>query len=423
MNGAGFYGPRPAEAWPWLVGTGSTGGPQPTGRVASQESLGPNHNECLKGGWRGAEKRKVETVGRTQGAAGLSEELRRERLLDLEDRMAPFRRRAFAVLGISLLIAGPWEGWWWLIPLAAALAAFAFVDRKIGDSPHPERWMGAGWAVSPLMIAISVALTGAYGSPATAWFALPAITLGMRFERRGVTIGAIYLFVLMFLSVYLADPGAVAADPTKLVFTGGLTIATLLLSGAVVQSDREHRKISVVDPLTGLFNRAALAQKVDELRPLRNEDRCLGLLIGDLDHFKRINDEHGHATGDAVLRDVAYAIAGALRSFDVAYRIGGEEFLVMLPDADSSGVEMVAERLRSEVGSCSRPGISVSMSFGGVSGAYNAADFGALSAAADKALYEAKRAGRDRVVMVNELKVTKGDPQTQQTFTPTVQPV
>ncbi len=335
--------------------------------------------------------------------------------------MAPFRRRAFAVLGASLVIAGPWLGYWWIVPLAAALAAFAVVDRKIADSDHPDRWMAAGWAVSPLMIAISVALTGANASPATGWFALPAITLGMRFERRGVTVGAIYLFVLMFFSLYVANPSAVTDDPTTLVFTGGLTLAALLLSGAVVESDRDHRHSSIVDPLTGLLNRAALAQKVDDLKPLRNEDRCLGLLIGDLDHFKEINDRHGHAAGDAVLRDVAYAIAGALRSFDVAYRIGGEEFLILLPDADDSGVKMVAERLREEVHACSRHGLQISMSFGGVSGAYDGADFSALSAAADKALYEAKRAGRDRLVMAGDATADEGSYRPR-AIAPTIQP-
>ncbi len=317
--------------------------------------------------------------------------------------MAPFRRRAFAALAVTLVLAGPWEGWWWIAPLAAALGAFAVVDRRIADSSHPARWMAAGWAVSPLLIAISVALTGASASPAMPWFALPAITLAMRFEMRGVIIGSFYIAVLLVASTFGIHPQGVIDDPTLLIFTTGLVVGALFLSGAVVQSDRDHRQSTVVDPLTGLLNRAALAQKVDDLKPLRNADRSLGLLIGDLDHFKQINDEHGHATGDAVLCDVAYAIAGALRSFDVAYRIGGEEFLVILPDADEPGVEMVAERLRIEVGRCSRPGVRVSMSFGGVSGPYDGADFGSLSAAADKALYEAKRAGRDRVVMVGDL--------------------
>jgi diguanylate cyclase (GGDEF)-like protein len=282
--------------------------------------------------------------------------------------------------------------------------------------------MGAGWAVSPLMIAISVALTGANASPATGWFALPAITLGMRFERRGVIVGAVYLFVLMFLSVWVGDPGAIATDPTNLVFTGGLTLAALFLSSVTVQSDRDHRESSVVDPLTGLLNRAALAQKVDDLKPLPNQDRSLGLLIGDLDHFKQINDRHGHAAGDAVLRDVAYAIAGALRSFDLAYRIGGEEFLILLPDADDRGVEMVAERLRREVASCSTPGVTVSMSFGGVSGSCDGADFGALSAAADRALYAAKDAGRDCVVMAGDLE-DSGERHVPRALSPVIQPV
>jgi diguanylate cyclase (GGDEF)-like protein len=332
----------------------------------------------------------------------LAEELQRERLLDLEERMAPYRRRAFAVLGASLILAGPWEGWWWVIPLTAALAAFAVVDRRIANSGHPDRWMAAGWAVSPLMIAISVALTGANSSPAVGWFALPVITLGMRFERRGIVIGAGYIGALLIGSLYASDPSAFLHDPMPLIFTAGLTGAALMLSSAVVQSDREHRTSSIMDPLTGLLNRAALAQKIDDLIPAANSPRSLGLLIADLDHFKSINDEHGHATGDAVLRDVAYALAGSLRSFDLAYRIGGEEFLVLLPDADERGVEQVAERLRQEVRGCSKPHLSISMSVGGVSGVWDGANFDALSAAADRALYEAKRRGRDQVVMAND---------------------
>jgi diguanylate cyclase (GGDEF)-like protein len=378
--------------------------------------------ECLKLWLSRAEKRDVETV-HGHRSTGLSEELRRERLLDLEQRMAPFRRRAFAALGVSLVLAAPWEGWWWIAPLAAALGAFAVVDRRIAGSAHPGRWMAAGWAVSPLLIAMSVALTGANASPAMPWFALPAITLAMRFEMRGIVCGSLYIGALLVASTFAIHPQALIADPTLLIFTTGLVVGTLFLSGAVVQSDRDHRQSSIVDPLTGLLNRAALAQKVEELVPAPGAKRPLGLLIGDLDHFKAINDEHGHATGDAVLRDVAYAIAGALRSFDVAYRIGGEEFLVMLPDADDSGVVMVAERLRHEVSKCSRPGVSVSMSFGGVSGVYGAADFGALSAAADKALYEAKRAGRDRVVMAGDVESETDGGYKPRALAPTVQPV
>ena len=334
----------------------------------------------------------------------LGEQLRRERLLDMEARLAPYRRAAFVTLGIGLLAAGPWLGLWWMVPLLLAAVSFPIVDRRLAKSPRPGAWVAAGWAVSPLMIAVSVALTGAEGSPAIYWFALPAVTLASRFEQRGTILGGLYLGALLIASTVPFAPSAVLDDPTPLIFASSLIVGSMLLAGAVVQSDREHRRRSVVDPLTGLLNRAALAQRVSEIGDGAGSDRAhpLGVLIGDLDHFKRINDEHGHAAGDAILRDVAYAIAGALRSFDVAYRIGGEEFLVLLPDADDKGVALVGERLRKTVLGLSRPGYEISMSFGGVAARGPAIDFSALSAAADAALYVAKREGRDRVSLASE---------------------
>jgi diguanylate cyclase (GGDEF)-like protein len=346
------------------------------------------------------------TLEKPHGAE-LGEQLRRERLLDMENRLAPYRRAAFAVLGVGLLAAGPWLGWWWMAPLAAAAVAFSVVDRKLAKSAHPGAWVAAGWGVSPLMIAISTALTGAESSPAMYWFALPAVTLASRFERRGTILGGIYIGVLLIASTVPFDPAAVVDDPTPLIFAATLVAGTMLLAGAVVQSDREHRRSSVVDPLTGLLNRAALAQRVSEIGDGVGSDRPhpLGVLIGDLDHFKRINDEHGHAAGDAILRDVAYALAGALRSFDVAYRIGGEEFLVLLPDADEKGVALVGERLRATVAGLARPGFEITMSFGGAAARGPQIDFSQLSAAADSALYTAKREGRNRVCIAGDAEL------------------
>ena len=346
----------------------------------------------------------------TQVTGELSEQLRRERLLDMEARISPYRRRAFIVLAVALLAAGPWQGWWWLIPLGLAAVAFTFVDRALPGSANPGRWMAGGWAVSPLMIAISVALTGAADSPAIAWFALPAITLATRFERRGVEIGTAYIAILLLGSTVLLEPARVIDDPSTVLFAAALLIGTLMFSGAVIDSDREHRHSSVIDPLTGLLNRTALAQRVSErqLRPAGERRESLGLLIADLDHFKRINDVHGHGTGDAILRDVAYAIRGTLRSFDLAYRIGGEEFLVLLPGVDEQGMRIVAERLRRAAASCSRANLAVTLSVGGALGG-GEAEFDQLSAAADGALYQAKAEGRDRFCLADDLPDARAD--------------
>jgi len=336
------------------------------------------------------------------GVNDLSAQLRRERLLDIESRLSRHRLVAFAVLAAALLLAGPWLGWWWLVPLAGAAAAFGIADRRLATSRHPDLWVAAGWVVSPLMIAISVALTGAAESPAVPWFALPALTLAARFERRGIVLGAGYLFALMGFATVALEPTATADDPTGLIFAVALTLGAMILSAAVVQSDREHRRSAVIDPLTGLLNRAALAQRVAELEQqsvAASEGGRIGVLVGDLDHFKRINDEHGHTVGDEVLRDAAYAMRGALRAFDLIYRIGGEEFLILLPGAQCDDALRIAERLRESVAACSRPGMPVSMSFGAATHSGEQLDFSSLYAEADAALYRAKRQGRDRVLL------------------------
>lgn len=332
----------------------------------------------------------------------LGEQLQRERLLDIENRLSKHRLVAFAVLGIGLLVSGPWLGWWWLIPLAATAAAFLIADRQIASSGRPETWVAVGWAISPLMIATSVALTGAAHSPAVGWFALPAITLAARYEGRDRAVATAYVFVLLLLCTVAIEPGAVIDDPTLLSFPIALLVAAIVLSTAVVQSDREHRRSAVLDPLTGLLNRAALAQRVAELEEqvaTGGERTGVAILVGDLDNFKAVNDTHGHSTGDEVLRDAAYAIRNGLRAFDLVYRFGGEEFLVLLPGVDSEDARTIAERLRRAVAATSRPGIAVSISIGGCTSESGDFRFARMYEAADSALYAAKQAGRDRVVM------------------------
>jgi diguanylate cyclase (GGDEF)-like protein len=329
----------------------------------------------------------------------LAAQLRHERLVDMEARIGVYRRRAFAVLALALIASGPWIGFWFVAPLAAALIASTIADRLVRTRRNAHRWAAAGWAISGLMIAGSVALTGAADSPAVMWLALPAVTLGARFELRGVLCGVAFLIALMFFSTMALDPQAVFDRPDRLIFPIALVITTAIFSGATQASDREHRREAVLDPLTGLLNRAALLARFDELEQLagHGEHASLGMLVADLDHFKRINDEHGHPVGDAVLRDIAYALRKALRAFDLVYRIGGEEFVVLLPGADLDRTIEVGERLRAAVAEHRTGDIALTMSLGAASARGSAVRFAELYGAADAALYAAKRSGRDRV--------------------------
>lgn len=327
-------------------------------------------------------------------------QLRRERLMDIDARIRPYRLAAFGVLGLALLASGPWQGWWWLLPLAGALLAFKVGDVMEERSARPERWVAASWAVSPLMIAISVALTGSFDSPALPWFVLPLVTLASRFEWRGTVIGIGYSIALLLASTIPFDPSVLADDPVRLIHGFALMLAVTLLGGAIVQSDRDHRREAVLDPLTGLFNRSALAQRFAEQRGADGDatERRIGVLIGDLDHFKAINDEHGHAVGDAVLKDVAYELRKHLRALDHMYRVGGEEFVAVLPGADLDSAEEAAERLRAAVAAARPGGLYVSISFGvAVATGPDCANFDRLYRAADAALYQAKQDGRNSV--------------------------
>jgi diguanylate cyclase (GGDEF)-like protein len=196
------------------------------------------------------------------------------------------------------------------------------------------------------------------------------------------------------------DPSGVARRPDLLIAPLGLLGATATLSMALMRSDLHHRSAAVVDPLTGMLNRAALTTRAAELAQQAGVvHQPVALVLGDLDHFKTINDEHGHARGDAVLTDVAYRLRKQLRAYDLAYRIGGEEFLVVVPGADAEQACELAEALRGALAAAPVAGLAVTMSFGVAASPAGAFDLAATFARADEALYRAKEHGRDVVVV------------------------
>jgi two-component system cell cycle response regulator len=150
------------------------------------------------------------------------------------------------------------------------------------------------------------------------------------------------------------------------------------------------------DALTGLSNRRAiLTQLAGMVSAARRHGHPLSIAVLDLDHFKRINDGHGHKTGDAVLVAAAHAMGTHLRAEDQLGRLGGEEFLVLLPDTHAGAAQHVAEKLRAEVAQADGP-VSVTVSIGVATWDGEAPE--ELLHRADEALYAAKDAGRDRVM-------------------------
>ena len=176
----------------------------------------------------------------------------------------------------------------------------------------------------------------------------------------------------------------------------------LALQDDLLRGQQTLRHEADHDRLTGLWNQGRILDELTrEVRRHRREKAALAVIMADVDHFKSINDRHGHVVGDAVLQYVSRCISSALRVSDVVGRYGGEEFLLVLPRADSNGGREVAERVRAAVSA--QPidehgtDVRVTLSLGVASSSPDAVDSAALVQAADQALYRAKANGRNRV--------------------------
>jgi two-component system cell cycle response regulator len=159
-------------------------------------------------------------------------------------------------------------------------------------------------------------------------------------------------------------------------------------------------KQSLIDPLTGAFNCRYLEAHVPRLiARCRAAHKPIAVLMIDIDYFKRIN-EHGHAAGNYVLKEIVNRVTSALRPSDLVARTGGEEFAVVMPETDLDAAHRIAERLRSRIAGTRAEGVTVTVSIGAavIQPDTEEQELGAALRRADAALYEAKRAGRNRVM-------------------------
>jgi diguanylate cyclase (GGDEF)-like protein len=338
----------------------------------------------------------------------VTDEAGRGRMLDMDRRLSPVRRAALAVLGLALVASGPWFGWWPLFPLLVTAVAFGVAERWTDRLVQPEYAIFGAWVLTQVTIAAAVALSDGPVGVAMAWLALPVVTLSARFAMKGVALGVGITLTLMLAVAFGVHSERIINDPPLIIMPAALVIALGMLSTALMRSDMEHRTEAVVDPLTGMLNRNALATRIAELtQQSRVSGEPIGLIVGDVDRFKEINDSHGHSTGDAVLRDVANVLRTQLRAFDLIYRLGGEEFLVLLPGADLEHTHMRAEVLRAAMAATTMAAdVRLTMSFGvAASGPGSEFEYDAVFASADAALYEAKRGGRDQVIPESRLAV------------------
>jgi diguanylate cyclase (GGDEF)-like protein len=199
------------------------------------------------------------------------------------------------------------------------------------------------------------------------------------------------------LQVFSTDPDGADLETVKPLAIALADSMSLALSSIALRERLRNQALR--DPLTGLYNRRFMEEVIESfaLQAERRNSSMSAIMI-DLDHFKQLNDQHGHALGDTVLRDVAGAILASLRKSDIACRYGGEELIILLPDSDLVAARTKAEEIRKRIAELSpADGITVSASLGVASIPQTATSPGDLLAMADAALYKAKQEGRNRV--------------------------
>lgn len=331
--------------------------------------------------------------------------------------LMPLVLAASAALGsVEFRIAG-----WGAATVGALIALFYAIFRSGFNLRFPDPSLTGEMILAAILCVACFSYPAVEARPALAMFYLMALSCGT------LRLGAVPLFGLAVIALmahgfvlwiwHLRNPGADAAASLMQLVALAVILPWFAAMGAYVTHLRmrlsdgnrqlteavEHIKnIAVRDELTGLYNRRFLQEVLDrETARARRSGGAFSVCLIDIDEFKSVNDRFGHATGDAVLEHFG-AIAGTgLRSADVLGRMGGEEFLVVLPDTDIQGAIESAERIRRSVEASTFPGLPAGSQLTVTAGvACSEPDESAsmLLVRADHALYEGKAAGKNTVV-------------------------
>jgi diguanylate cyclase (GGDEF)-like protein len=310
-------------------------------------------------------------------------------------------RRASMVFALfiglnALMFGGP--GWQWVTGLAMTYTLYNFGLNRRKASP--------GGAELLLSLGICAALTYLQAEYSSILYHLLLLQLALRVGRNRIKRVALIISMVYLAAALATKTNAATAVIMQLSYNligfGLLTYAVIYIDTLVAkqanddqqmmelikQNDRNYR-MALTDALTGLYNHRAYKEKVDSLAQYV-------LLIIDLDHFKKLNDNYGHLVGDKVLVTIGNIIKLSVRSGDLAFRYGGEEFVVILPGTTAQIGMKIAERLHRKVAEWPFEQVSVTISIG-VSIKKPGMSAQSVFEQADTALYQAKQSGRNRV--------------------------
>ncbi len=291
---------------------------------------------------------------------------------------------------------------------AGAVTAVVLFHELSSAGVRPRGMRLLELLVATALISALLVLTGFASSPFAMLFALVAVAAALAYGP-APGFAAAGLATLAFGAVLFTDPNLAAyGAEDALRLSVGLVATWLLAFVAIAYAGHQRRAVAHVlalsrtDPLTGLFNRSQLFVTLEqEVSRTRRSDRGFCVLMIDVDGLKAINDNSGHLRGDEILRALGSVIQASIRNVDSAYRFGGDEFVVLLPETDIVGAFVVAEKIRSgaeEVGmSMAGTESMTSVSIGLVSHPEDGLSAEELMTAADRAMYQAKKLGKNQI--------------------------
>jgi diguanylate cyclase (GGDEF)-like protein len=280
--------------------------------------------------------------------------------------------------------------------MALFLLLSAIAD-SYADSLQPGHWFDLVWS---LLLGIPLGI-------AASWQKNEAAIVTTE-RAQSIVINQFFPLLYPFFSFLIlsqmAQSHTVIASIILMISFAGVGARMLVIQHRLVRAQDTLEFDATHDTLTGLWNRGVVIESLQ--KELQRSERCgnsLGVMIADIDHFKKINDTYGHLIGDAVLQEVAARLAASFRSYDYVGRYGGEEFLVVVPHCNSEDIVASGERLRQRIADApvttTAGPVAVTLSVGVVSAAIGHApmNYQALLSMADAALYRAKSSGRNRV--------------------------
>ncbi|MGZ6341271.1 MAG: GGDEF domain-containing protein, partial [Candidatus Limnocylindrales bacterium] len=326
---------------------------------------------------------------------------------------AAVRLVSYGFLGtaaVAVAISGAWPA---TTAAIYVLLGVAFLAVAVVHDLLPPRILGPGKFIlegtgTVAVVTLLVALTGGAASPFVVGYFLIAAGAALLVDARTNFLLAASISILYLVTVFLVQAAQPLATMDVARLVAGLVAFWLIsyLASVVARAQRTTRdaavRLSLIDPLTRLANRAYVMAVLDrEVQRARRTSRGFCVLAADLDGLKPINDTFGHPMGDRILRAVSEVIGSRIRGIDTAGRVGGDEFMILLPETEEAGAVILAEQLREGVNEIRVDAgtwvVRTSISVGVASFPADGDTADELLEAADAAMYASKRGGRDRV--------------------------